>query len=191
MKQRKSGTFQLPFLLFAVIALAVAAIACGGGGDAEVSDSEGPIAKIDDTDRIYTADDIKNATNFKLDDDYDIEGLEDAVAAIYGFYGSDPYARLEYEVRFYADHATAMSAGVNFADEVTGADAVILKDIQRWDEGLSDRRQCAGNGGHHSGKCDNPKYFDYVVVGNMIMLCQGKDTLASHQACADLMSVVQ
>lgn len=190
MKQRKSGTFQLPFLLFAVIALAVAGIACGGG-DAEVSDSEGPIAKIDDTDRIYTADDIKNATNFKLDDDYDIEGLEDAVAAIYGFYGTDPYARLEYEVRFYSDHATAMSVGVDFADEVTGADAVILKDIQRWDEGLSDRRQCAGNGGHHSGKCDNPKYFDYVVVGNMIMLCQGKDTATSHQACADLMSVVQ
>ncbi len=90
MNQRKSGTFQLPFLLFAVIALAVAAIACGGGGNDEVSESEGPIAKIDDTDRIYTADDIKNATNFKLDDDYDVEGLDDAIAAIYGFYGSDP-----------------------------------------------------------------------------------------------------
>ena len=111
MNQRKSGTFQLPFLLFAVIALAVAAIACGGSGDGEVSESEGPIAKIDDTDRIYTADDIKNATNFKLDDDYDIEGLDDAIAAIYGFYGADPYSRLEYEVRFYADHATAMSTG--------------------------------------------------------------------------------
>ena len=76
MNQRKSGTFQSPFLLFAVIALAVAAIACGGSGDGEVSESEGPIVKIDDTDRIYTADDIKNATNFKLDDDYDIEGLD-------------------------------------------------------------------------------------------------------------------
>ena len=61
MKQRKSGTFQLPFLLFAVIALAVAAIACSSGGGTEVADSEGPIAKIDDTDRIYTAADIKNA----------------------------------------------------------------------------------------------------------------------------------
>jgi hypothetical protein len=157
----------------------------------DLIESVRPIAKINDTDRIYTAYDIKGATNFKLDDDYDIEGLDAAVAAIYGFYGSDPYNRLEYEVRFYADHATATSIGVDFADEATGDNAVILKDVQRWDEGLKDRRQCAGDGGHHSGKCDNPKYFDYVVVGNMIMLCQGKSTAESHQACADLMQSVE
>ena len=156
----------------------------------DLIESVRPIEKINDTDRIYTVYDIKNATNFKLDDDYDIKGLDAAVAAIYGFYGSDPYNRAEYEVRFYADHATAMSTGVDFADETTGANAVILKDVQRWDEGLKDRRQCAGDGGHHSGKCDNPKYFDYVVVGNMIMLCEGKDTVTSHQVCADLMQSV-
>ena len=93
-------------------------------------------------------------------------------------------------MRFYADHATAMSTGVDFADEVTGANAVILKDTQRWDEGINDRRQCVGDGGHHAGKCDTPKYFDYVIVGNMIMLCEGKDTAESHQACADLMQSV-
>ena len=149
-----------------------------------------PIEKINHTDRIYVTDDVKKAANFKLDDDYDIEGLDAAVAAIYGFYGSDPYDRAEYEVRFYADHATAMITGVDFADEVTGPNAVLLKDTQRWDEGINDRRQCVGDGGHHAGKCDNPKYFDYVVVGNMIILCEGKDTAESHQACAELMQSV-
>lgn len=193
MKQVNSSKARLLILVFAIAALSIAAVACGsdGSGDGVGSSDQGPIVKIDTTDRIYTPDDIKSAAFFKHDDDYDVEGLEAATAALYGFYGSDPYARLEYEVRFYADHATAMNIGVGWADEATGADAVLLKDIQRWDEGISDRRQCAGNGGHHSGKCDNPKYFDYVVVGNMILMCQGKDSDTSIQACADLMSVVQ
>ena len=191
MKQANSSRARLLILLLAIAALSIAAVACGSDSDGVGSSTGGPIAKIDTTDRIYTADDIINATNFKHNDDYDVEGLDGAVAAIYGFYGVDPYNRQEYEARFYPDHATAMIQGVDFANEATGADAVLLKDIQRWDEGISDRRQCAGNGGHHSGKCDNPKYFDYVVVGNMVLMCQGKDTATSHQACADLMSVVQ
>ena len=191
MKQANSSRARLLILLLAIAALSIAAVACGSDSDGVGSSTGGPIAKIDTTERIYTADDIINATNFKHNDDYDVEGLDGALAAIYGFYGVDPYNRQEYEARFYPDHATAMIQGVDFANEATGAEAVLLKDIQRWDEGISDRRQCAGNGGHHSGKCDNPKYFDYVVVGNMVLMCQGKDTATSHQACADLMSVVQ
>jgi len=193
MKQVNSSKARLLILVFAIAALSIAAVACGSdsGADGVGSTDQGPIAKINITDRIYTPDDIKNAEFFKHDDDYDVEGLEGATAALYGFYGSDPYARLEYEARFYADHAAAVTIGVEWADEATGVDAVLLKDVQRWDEGISDRRQCAGNGGHHSGKCDNPKYFDYVVVGNMILMCQGKDSDTSIQACADLMSVVQ
>lgn len=192
MTQKNSGKTQLLVMLFAIAALSIAAVACGSDSeDAVGAEAEGPIAKIDPTDRIYNADDIKNTEFFKTDDDYDVEGLDGAVAAVYGFYGTDPYNRLEYEARFYPDHSTAMAQGVDFADEATGANASLLKDVQRWDEGISDRRQCAGNGGHHSGKCDNPKYFDYIVVGNMVLLCQGKDTAASHQACADLMAAVQ
>ena len=191
MRQANGSRARLLILLLAIAALSIAAVACGSDSDGAGSSSDGPIAKIDTTERIYTADDIINATNYKHNDDYDVEGLDGAIAAIYGFYGVDPYNRQEYEARFYPDHATAMIQGVDFANEATGADAVLLKDIQRWDEGISDRRQCAGNGGHHSGKCDNPKYFDYVVVGNMVLMCQGKDTATSHQACADLMSVVQ
>lgn len=192
MNQANSSRARLLMLLLAVAALSIAALACGSdSGESVESKSDEIIAKIDDTDRIYTADDIKDAPKFKTDDNYDVEGLDAAVAAVYGFYGTDPYNRKEYEARFYPDHATAMAQGVDFADEATGAEASILKDIQRWDEGISDRRQCAGNGGHHSGKCDNPKYFDYIVVGNMILMCQGKDTAESHLACSELMLIVQ
>lgn len=191
MRRLNGRKARLLILLFAIAALSVAAVACGSDDSGVGADSGGPIAKIDATERIYTVDDIKNAAFFKLNDEYDVEGLDEAVAAIYGFYGSDPYDRDEYEVRFYADHATAITTGADFADEATGADAVLLKDIQRWDEGITERRQCAGNGGHHSGKCDNPKYFDYVVVGNMILMCQGKDSAESFQACANLMAVVE
>lgn len=192
MIQANSSRARLLMLLLAVAVLSIAALACGSDSEDGVgSESDEIIAKIDATDRIYTADDIKDTPFFKTDDNYDVEGLDAAVAAVYGFYGTDPYKRKEYEARFYPDHATAMAQGVDFADEATGAEASILKDIQRWDEGIKDRRQCAGNGGHHSGKCDNPKYFDYIVVGNMILMCQGKDTAESHLACSELMQVVQ
>jgi hypothetical protein len=192
MSQNNGSKARLLILLVAIAAMSIAAVACGSDSEDGVgSGSEGSIAKIDATTRIYTDADITGVEFFKHDDDYDVEGLEGAVSAIYGFYGSDPYNRLEYEARFYPDHATALAQGVDFADEATGAEASLLQDVQRWDEGIKDRRQCAGNGGHHSGKCDNPKYFDYVVVGNMVLLCQGKDTETSHKACADLMAVVQ
>jgi len=157
------------------------------GTEANASSS---FLKIDPTSRIYTLQSLLDV-GFKRNKTYSIVNLDSAIEAHHGFFGLDPYNRLEYEVRFYPDHATAMSIGVDFADEATGDNAVILKDVQRWDEGLKERRQCAGDGGHHSGKCDNPKYFNYVVVGNMIMLCQGKSTAESHQACADLMQSVE
>lgn len=190
MRQANSGGARLLILLFAVAVLSVAAVACGSDDGGVGSSSGGPIAKIDATDRIYTMQDLIDA-GFKKSKTYDVEGLPEAVEVLYGFYGVDPYDRQEYEARFYPSHAEASAIGIDYADEVTGPDAVILKDIQRWKVGLTERRQCAGNGGHHSGKCDNPKYFDYVVVGNMVLLCQGKDSSTSLQACSDLMAVVQ
>ena len=188
MRQANSGKARLLILLFAIAALSIAAVACGSDGGG--SSSGGPIAKIDATDRVYSIQDLLDA-GFKKSKTYDVEGLPGATEVLYGFYGVDPYDRQEYEARFYTSHADASVVGIDYADEVTGPEAVILKDVQRWKVGLTERRQCAGNGGHHSGKCDNPKYFDYVVVGNMVLLCQGKDSSTSLQACADLMSVVQ
>lgn len=169
----------------------------GGGGAVaavvEEAPSGPPGVEIVSTDDVFTVDDLVNTKNFKKSKEYKTEGLDDATAAIYGFFGPDPYNRQEFEARFYPDHDTAITTGVDFADEATGPDAVIAKDIQRWDEGLVQRRACSGNvrGSHHSGKCDNAKYGDYIVAGNLVLLCQGKDSETSLANCNALMDALQ
>ena len=167
----------------------------GGGVAAAVEEvaSGPPGVEIVNTDAVYTVDDLVNTKNYKKSKEYKTEGLDEATAAIYGFFGPDPYDRQEFEARFYPDHDTAITVGVDFADEATGPDAVIAKDIQRWDEGLVQRRACSGNtrGSHHSGKCDNAKYGDYVVAGNLVLLCQGKDSETSLANCNALMDALQ
>ena len=141
----------------------------------------------------YSVDDFEALTNFKLNKTYDVEGLESADSAIYGFFGPDPYDRQEYEARFYPDHSTAITIGVNFANEATGPNAVIASATQRWDEGLTQRRACAANtrGSHHSGRCNIAKYADYVVAGNLVLLCQGRDSETALQNCEALYAALQ
>ena len=152
-----------------------------------------PGVEIISTDAVYTEDDLINTPNYKKSKNIKVEGLDEATGAVYGFFGSDPYDRQEFEARFYPDHETAITDGVDFANEATGPDAVIAKDVQRWDEGLVQRRACSGNtrGSHHSGKCDNAKYGDYVVAGNLVLLCQGKDSQTSLDNCNALMEALQ
>lgn len=141
----------------------------------------------------YSVDDFESLTNFKLSKTYDIEGLESADSAIYGFFGPGPYDRQEYEARFYPDHSTAITVGVDFANEATGPDAVLASATQRWDEGLTQRRACAANtrGSHHSGRCNIAKYGDYVVAGNLVLLCQGRDSETALQNCEALYAALQ
>ncbi len=145
------------------------------------------------TDRTYEVADFEAISNFKLNKNYDVEGLTDADSAIYGFFGPDPYDRQEYEVRFYPDHATASTIGVDFANEATGSKAIIASATQRWDEGLSQRRTCAANirGSHHSGRCDLAKYGDFVVAGNLVLLCQGRDSDTALENCEALYAALQ
>ncbi len=141
----------------------------------------------------YSVHDFESLTNFKLNKTYDVEGLENADSAIYGFFGPDPYDRQEYEARFYPDHSTAITVGVDFANEATGPDAVLASATQRWDEGLTQRRACAANtrGSHHSGRCNIAKYGDYVVAGNLVLLCQGRDSETALQNCEALYAALQ
>ncbi len=141
----------------------------------------------------YSDSDFEALANFKLNKSYDVKGLKGAENAIYGFFGPDPYDRREYEARFYPDHETAMTVGVDFANEATGPDAVIASATQRWDEGLIQRRACAANtrGSHHSGRCNIAKYGDYVVAGNLVLLCQGRDSAAALENCEALYAALQ
>ena len=196
----------LPIAMLATLAIMATAIACGSesssgsaGSDdsapaaaAEQSASGVGVVDIYATEGSYTVEDFATAQHFKKSKDYDIDGLDSATAAIYGFWGEDPYDRQEFEVRFYPDHATAISVGADFANEATGPDAVIAEDEQRWDEGLVQRRACQGNtrGSHHSGKCVNAKYGDYAVIGNVVLLCQGKDAETALANCRDVFNAV-
>ena len=141
----------------------------------------------------YADSDFEALANFKLNKSYDVAGLESAKNAIYGFFGPDPYERQEYEARFYPDHQTAVTVGVDFANEATGPDAVIASATQRWDEGLIQRRACAANtrGSHHSGRCNIAKYGDYVVAGNLVLLCQGRDSDTALENCEALYAALQ
>lgn len=162
-----------------------AAEACGVGFS-----TEGMIAVLEDTERMYTIADLQEV-GFKKSKTYDIGGLEAASSAHYGFYGIDPYDRLEYEARFYFSHESARDEGIEFAKQASGAHASLYEDDQVWKEGLAERRRCDSNGGHHVGRCGFPKYFDYVVAGNMVLMCQGKETLESLEACVDLLDVLR
>ncbi len=204
----------LPFAL-------AAALACGSAGDdafdtsqyevvgrtqAPPTSTPSPVAApsndepaaerqlhVLNADGTHSVADFDNLQNFKLSKTYNVDGLPGADAAIYGFFGPDPYDRQEYEARFYPDHDTALTLGVDFANEATGPDAVIASSVQRWDEGLSQRRTCAANvrGSHHSGRCDLAKYGDYVIAGNLVLLCQGRDSASALDNCEALYATLR
>lgn len=141
----------------------------------------------------YSPDNFQALSNFKLSKSFDVEGLTGADTAIYGFFGPDPYDRREFEARLYPDHETALKFGADFANEATGPDAEITSAKQRWDEGLNQRRSCSANtrGSHHTGRCTSAKYGDYVIAGNLVLLCQGRDSTTALENCEALYAALQ
>ena len=174
----------------------VAMSGCGGedGGESgapTVEESTGQgIQKIRPGSRVYTLDDLK-AVGFKKDKTYDVEGLPEAVAAYYGFWGLDPYNRKEYEVRLYASHEDAVEYGTVLVGERIGPEAKLTKETATWTEGVKDARLCISyraSSAQWASTCLEPKYFDYVIAANMVLLCQGLEPLESLQACDALLA---
>jgi len=189
-------------LLLVLVFLSVVVVACGsesggGAGDSPGSNTGGGseagplVRKIIDTGATYTLEDFKSV-GFKKGKTYDVEGLEKAVSAFYGFHGPDPYNRQEYEVRFYESHADAVEYGIPMADEVTGEGAELREEDVTWTEGLKERRQCLGLGthSHHTHSCNTAKHAAYVVRGNFVLLCQGLETGVSQQHCKDVLDAL-
>ena len=193
---------------FVVLTVSVLAAACGsdvdgtapvlgpGGeliaeGDAPASEPLVGFQKIRPTSHIYTVDEVV-AAGFKKSKEYDVSGLTGATAAIYGFYGTDPYAREEYEIRFYNSHDDAVALGVPMAQEAVGPDAKLTEEDSTLDEGLKERRECQGNirGSHHVGLCLTAKHQDFAVMGNFVVLCQGSDVADSNKHCDDLFNIL-
>lgn len=186
---RPSFVLLLGFVLTVLVTIG-ATVACGsdtgdgadGGAPAEGSGVDPRIKSADGT---YTIDDLKVA-GVKANKEYDVEELPGADAAWRIIYN-----RLDYEVRFYPDHQTLLDEGIPYVEHVTGDDAVVIGDDIIWEEGAKDRRRCSRDADTpHSGCAYSPRYWDYVVVGNMIMMCEGLESKQSIENCEDLLKQI-
>ena len=155
-------------LLFISAAL-IALVACGS------SDSDSPndtvsttndgeeVALILRIDEVFTVENFE-AAGFKLSKEFDIDTVPLATNVYYGF--AD---RRDIEIRKYATHADAMSAGVESALAILG-------------------RSPASNsaGGIITSGNNRTSYHAYLVAGNMVMLCQ-----TDISVCENLATIVQ
>ena len=177
----------LAALILAMSLLVGASLACGSDSGGEVAEDVAPgeagDPRIRSTDATYSIDDLKTA-GVKANKEYDIEELPGADAAWRIIYN-----RLDYEVRFYPDHQTLIDQGIEYAEHVTGDDAIVIGDDIIWEEGAKDRRRCSRDADTpHSGCSYSPRYWDYVVVGNMIMMCEGLESKQSIENCDNLLA---
>ena len=143
---------------FFIIILAFLLISCSGDSE---KDSKLDIFDGRYDSKVFTKDSF-NELEFKFSKEYDVSELPDAIEAHYGF-----WERREFEIRFYPSNQMAKSSGTFYAEEATGEDAIIKKSDATWKEGIKDRM----TSGAFGNKKNTPKYLDYVILGNMIVLC--------------------
>ena len=123
-------------------------------------------------DNLFLSKESFEKIGFKFNKDYNVENLPDAVSAVYGFWGLKSFDRLAYELRFYPSNKVAKESGIFYAEEVTGSDAILKKSEASWKEGIKDR-----SGPTFFGTI-SPKYMDYVIFGNVIVLCPSEKSSA-------------
>ncbi|MCS5644132.1 MAG: hypothetical protein NZ807_12875 [Dehalococcoidia bacterium] len=176
----KMPTISPTILGMVVVAIAIFGSACLAGD----SDSEGTFSKINADQTFRDLSSFEKAP-CKLAKEYDISALPMANAAYMGYFTPPDSEPIQYELRIYPDHVSAVEKGIEYAEEVTGAEALLRSSDVRWDEGTKDRR----GGGAFRGRL-TPLYGDYAVIGNVIMLCEGRDSTQSLNQCEALLLAV-
>lgn len=172
--------------LVTVICVAALLAGCGSGGE-----SRAQFQRVQDTGATLSPQSLF-AAGFKESKSYEVDGLPGAKAAIFGFWrpaGEDP---LDYEVRIYDSHSEAVNLGTVPAEEGTGADAVLDESAASFKPGVRDRRTIIGSGaggGARSGI--GPKYADFVIYNNLLILCPGGQPEQAHERCADLIAALE
>ena len=180
------------------IAAGMTAALLAGAGCDQGTDTRGVSAptleelqKVTPLDRVYTIDDLVDA-GFRTSKEYDVEGLTEATGAWFGWWqpgGGDP---VDYEVRFYRSHEDAVEYGSSFAEEASGEDAILNSNDATWKGDVRERRSIIGGvpgGGARSGA--GPKYGDYVIFANMVMLCEGTTSDHSFERCESLIDALR
>ena len=168
-------------------------VACGSGGTAAEAGPGGDTAfqKVTPSERVFTLGDL-TAVGFKKSREYDVEGLTGATGAWFGWWRSAGEDPVEYEVRLYASHEDAVALGTSFADEASGKNAVLKSDDATWKGDVKDRRAVIG--GVHGGVASSgvgPKYAEYVISGNMVLLCEGTTVDHSLERCESLIDALR
>ena len=169
-------------LFFSLAILSILIFSCSSE---DTSSQESQLQVITNSEKVFSIDDFYSM-GFKKNKSYDVTELEGASDAVLGFWGEKKSDSKTYEIRIYDSHENAISLGESFAKEVTGNDAVIKSSQSSWKEGLKDRRKSGGpRGSGDSGTF--PRYGNYAIYGNVIMLCEGPEEIALEN-CWDLIN---
>ncbi len=140
------------------------------------------VLRLFPSDRTYKSDDLV-AAGMKVMNDYDVAALDHAVSAVHLALNN-----AEYEARFYASHQDAVNFGTAWAADVTGPNANVTGENVKWQEGASHRRMCSRAAGNpHSGCAYSARYGDYVIAGNMILLCEGAESEEAILTCNNVL----
>ena len=144
------------------------------------------IPKINDDDNSYSIQDFLDI-GFKINKEYDVSELPLAEAVFWGFWNNKIEGPKEFEIRFYNSHQDAKVEGMKYAEEIIGKDAVLTKNESTWKEGVKDRRW----GGFYLHGTIDPKYYSYVIYGNVILFCEGRETDQSIARCSELIAQIK
>ena len=180
-------------LVFLIAILGVILTACGtdaAPAAGAAGASGGSARAIIDDGRSWTVDDFQvaaaSAAGVKTSKEYDVTDLPSAVGA-----WKLLFDRKDFEARFYPDHATALGVGVEWAESVSGSDADVVGDNVRWEVGRNDRRQCNRKAETPHSSCSyTARYGDFVIQGNMVLLCEGPNSEEALKACNDILKVI-
>ena len=175
---------------FATTALLAALMIVNACGSVSLSDitvepeNAGPVTQlVKPSDRVFAVSEFETA-GLKHSKDYKSEGLP-AVDRVSLFFWKIDGTAIQYEVRFYASHDEAVASGLSYAIEGAGPEAIIDPDFARYTEGLRDRRTIV-----HTRGSPTPRYGDFVIYGNMIALCEGRDADQGTVRCARLVDAL-
>ena len=133
---------------------------------------------------MFTVDDLR-AAGMKTSKQFDVTGLTGAVDVWFGFFTPPGDPARDYEVRFFPTHRDAVELGMALADEGTGEDAKLFSTNATWQSGLAERSWELAGGGFA------PRYMDYVIYGNMILLREGLAPAESVDRCSALIDGVE
>lgn len=180
-------------MLLSVIGGLLFVAGCGSSDATEdgVSGVAAGFQQVTDVATLFTPDDL-DTIGFKTARSYKLEGLPSTTAAIFGFWRISSGDPIDFEIRFYESHSDAVEFGTAPAEEGSGADAVLDSSEASYKEGIKDRRMIIGKGPGGGGRSGTgPRYGNYAIYGNMVMLCAGAEIGQSLSRCEEIANALE